>query len=216
MPRSLFPDPRSLGSDALVAIGGKMDPATLLEAYRCGIFPWPDPNLPLMWFCPPVRAILEFASLHIPRSLRSARRRTTLRFTLDTAFREVIRACAETPRPGQSGTWITPKVIDAYTRLHELGIAHSAEAWRGETLVGGVYGVDVDGSFSAESMFYRESNASKLALLFVIEHLQSRGLDWMDIQMMTAHMARLGARNVSREEFLSKLEATRARGLRLF
>ncbi len=182
MPRSLFPDPRSLGSDALVAIGGKMDPVTLLDAYRRGIFPWPDPNLPLMWFCPPVRAILEFGSLHIPRSLRSARRRTTLRFTLDTAFREVIRACAETPRPGQSGTWITPKVIDAYTRLHELGIAHSAEAWRGETLVGGVYGVDVDGSFSAESMFYRESNASKLALLFLVEHLQSRGLDWMDIK----------------------------------
>jgi leucyl/phenylalanyl-tRNA--protein transferase len=193
-----------------------MDPATLLDAYRKGIFPWPDPNLPLMWFCPPVRAILEFEALHVPRSLRYARRRSTLHFTLDRAFHEVIRACAEVSRPGQEGTWITPEVIAAYSRLHELGIAHSVEAWRERQLVGGLYGVDVDGCFSAESMFYRESNASKLALLFLIDHLRSRGLDWIDIQMLTPHMARLGARNVSREEFLRKLEATRARGLRLF
>lgn len=216
MPGSVFPDPRSLGDDGLVAIGGSLDERTLLDAYRHGIFPWPDPALPLMWFSPPERAVLLFDEVHIPRSLRRARRHSSLRFTIDAAFEQVIRSCAEAWRPGQSGTWITPEVIRAYTHLHRLGIAHSAEAWRGERLVGGVYGVDVDGSFSAESMFYREANASKLALLFLIDHLRGRGLDWIDIQMMTPHMARLGARLVSREEFLDLLEKTRARRLRLF
>lgn len=216
MPDSTFPDPRTLGDDGLVAIGGCLDERTLLDAYRHGIFPWPDPTLPLMWFCPPERAILEFHELHIPRSLRRLWRCTTLQFTIDAAFEQVIQGCAEARRPGQSGTWITREVIAAYTRLHQVGIAHSVEAWRGERLVGGVYGVNVDGSFSAESMFYREANASKLALLFLIEHLRRRGLDWIDIQMMTPHMARLGARLIGREEFLKRLERTQSRRLHLF
>ncbi|MCX8073923.1 MAG: leucyl/phenylalanyl-tRNA--protein transferase [Candidatus Binatia bacterium] len=202
--------------DGLVAIGGRLDARTVLYAYRQGIFPWPVPGLPMLWFCPKERAILEFARLHVPRSLRQARRRCTLEFTIDRAFPAVIRACAETPRPHQEGTWITPEVIRTYTRLHEMGVAHSVEAWRDGKLVGGVYGVDIDGAFAGESMFYREPNASKLALLFLIDHLASRGLDWIDIQMMTPHMARLGAHVITREEFLAKLAATRERGLRLF
>jgi leucyl/phenylalanyl-tRNA--protein transferase len=202
--------------DGLVAVGGRLTPRTVLRAYQQGVFPWPVPGLPMLWFSPRERAILEFERLHVPRSLRRARRQTTLRFTIDRAFPAVIEGCAKAVRPGQDGTWITPEVIVTYTQLHRLGVAHSVEAWRGNELVGGVYGVDIDGAFAAESMFYREPNASKLALLFLVDHLRSRGLDWMDIQTMTPHMARLGARVISREEFLAKLEATRRRGLRLF
>jgi leucyl/phenylalanyl-tRNA--protein transferase len=202
--------------DGLVAVGGRLTPRTVLRAYQQGVFPWPVPGLPMLWFSPRERAILEFERLHVPRSLRRARRQTTLRFTIDRAFPAVIEGCAKAVRPGQDGTWITPEVIVTYTQLHRLGVAHSVEAWRGNELVGGVYGVDIDGAFAAESMFYREPNASKLALLFLVDHLRSRGLDWVDIQTMTPHMARLGARVISREEFLAKLEATRRRGLRLF
>lgn len=202
--------------DGLVAVGGRLTPRTVLRAYQQGVFPWPVPGLPMLWFSPRERAILEFERLHVPRSLRRVRRQTTLRFTIDRAFPAVIEGCAKAVRPGQDGTWITPEVIVTYTQLHRLGVAHSVEAWRGNELVGGVYGVDIDGAFAAESMFYREPNASKLALLFLVDHLRSRGLDWMDIQTMTPHMARLGARVISREEFLAKLEATRRRGLRLF
>jgi len=216
VPVVAFPDPRSANAEGIVAAGGDLHPESLLLAYRQGIFPWPVEGLPLLWFCPAERGVLQFSELHIPRSLARARRSTTLRFTIDAAFVDVIRACATSRRPGQEGTWITPAVISAYVRFHRLGYAHSVEAWQGERLVGGVYGVDVDGAFAAESMFYREPNASKLALLYLIDHLQSRGLDWLDIQVLTPHLARLGARTVTRDAFLEKLERTRARGLRLF
>jgi leucyl/phenylalanyl-tRNA--protein transferase len=216
MPIIEFPDPRTASADGIVAVGGDLHPHSLLLAYRQGIFPWPVEGLPLLWFCPAERGILEFEELHVSRSLERARRRTSLRFTIDEAFPEVIRACAATPRPGQDGTWITPQIVSAYIRLHELRIAHSVEAWIGEQLVGGVYGVDVGGTFAAESMFHREPDASKLALLHLIEHLRSKGLDWLDIQVLTPHLAQLGARAISRDEFLRRLRRTRARGLRLF
>ena len=216
MPIVAFPDPRNANADGVVAVGGDLHPDSLLLAYRQGIFPWPVHGLPLLWFCPPERAILEFANLHIPRSLARARKQTTLRFTIDAAFPAVIRACAEAPRPGQDGTWITLPIVAAYTLLHRMGIAHSVEAWDDMRLVGGVYGVAVDGAFAAESMFYREPNASKLALLHLIDHLRSRGLDWLDTQMLTPHIARLGATTIPRGTFLDKLRHTRARGLDLF
>lgn len=206
----------SIQQDDIVAVGGDLEPATLLRAYRHGIFPWPVEGLPLLWFCPGERAILEFAHLHLGRSLARARRRSPLRFTVDAAFSAVIRGCAETPRPRQDGTWITAEMLAAYTRLHRLGIAHSVEAWRDEALVGGVYGLAVDGAFVAESMFHREANASKLVLLHLVGHLSARGLDWMDVQVMTPHLERLGARPVPRETFLDRLAHTRARGLDLF
>ena len=205
----------SIHRDDIVAVGGNLEPATLVHAYRNGIFPWPAEGLPLLWFCPRERAVLDFDQLHVNRSVRRARRRD-FRCTLDAAFPAVIDACADMYRPGQNGTWITPEIRTAYTRLHRLGIAHSVEVWRNDGLIGGVYGVDVDGAFAAESMFRRESDGSKLALLHLIEHLRTRGLDWIDIQVLTPHLERLGARGIPRNAFLARLAATRQRGLRLF
>lgn len=211
-----FPDPRTASPEGIVAIGGDLHPESVIAAYRQGIFPWPVEKLPLLWFCPAERGVLEFAALHLPRSLRRARRTVPYTFTIDRDFAGVIRGCAETPRPNQHGTWITPAVIAAYSRLHGMGVAHSVEAWADGQLVGGAYGVDVDGAFAAESMFYRLPNASKLALLHLVGHLRGRGLEWIDVQTLTPHMARLGAELVPRERFLARLHHTRARGLRLF
>ncbi len=211
-----FPDPRTASPEGIVAIGGDLHPESVLEAYRRGIFPWPVESLPLLWFCPAERAILRFSDLHVPRSLARARRSCRLRFTFDVAFAEVICGCASTIRPGQEGTWITDEVIDSYILLNELGIAHSVEAWDDDTLVGGLYGVAIDGAFSAESMFYRQTNASKLCILHLVDHLGARGLSWMDVQTMTPHMERLGAELIDREDFLSLLGDTRERGSVLF
>lgn len=208
-----FPDPEDavISPEGLIAVGGDLEPETLLEAYSKGIYPWPSPGYPLLWFCPPQRAILEFDRLHIPRSLERARRRAPYRITVNQAFPEVIRECARVPRPGQDGTWITRQMIPAYIRLHELGHALSVEAWEGDALVGGIYGVDAGGPFAGESMFFRRPDASKLALLHLVDLLRARGLEWLDIQMLTPHMERLGAREISREEFLELLRRTRKR-----
>jgi leucyl/phenylalanyl-tRNA--protein transferase len=211
-----FPDPRGATPEGIVAVGGRPDPDLLAEAYARGIFPWPVEGYPLLWFSPPERALLEFDRLHVPRSLARERRRTRLAFTLDRAFDRVIRACAATPRAHEDGTWITPAMIRGYTELHRRGRAHSVEAWDGRELVGGLYGVDAGGAFAGESMFYLRPNASKLALLFLIEHLRGRGLDWLDVQVMTPHVEALGARLVPRDEFLDKLARALARNLRLF
>lgn len=202
----LPPDPADpLG---LVALDRHLPPARLISAYRRGIFPWPDASLPgvIPWVCPPRRAILEFAALHTPRNLRRARRTlATLRFTIDTAFESVIRACAVAPRPGQRGTWITPEMISAYIELHRQGYAHSFEAWDGNVLVGGLYGVTAGGVFTGESMFHQISEVSKLCVLRLVEHLANRGATWIDIQQLTPHFALLGAREITRDEFLRRL-----------
>lgn len=217
-----FPPIESADEDGILAIGGDLDPDSLLLAYSQGIFPWPvsmpapSPEYLLAWFCPPKRAVLIFKDLHIPRSLERARKSAPFRFTLDQAFTRVIEECSRAPRPGQDGTWITPGMVQAYIRLHELGHAHSVEAWQGNRLVGGVYGVDAGGAFAGESMFYLEPNASKLALLHMIDHLSGHGLEWIDIQMVTPHMERLGAKLIPRARFLKLLSQTRAKGLRLF
>jgi leucyl/phenylalanyl-tRNA--protein transferase len=211
-----FPDPRSSTPEGVVAYGGRPDPDLLVEAYSHGIFPWPVEGYPLLWFCPPQRAILFFDELHVPRSLARERRRTRLRFTLDQAFERVIASCASVGRAHEAGTWITPEMIRGYTELHRRGRAHSVEAWEGDELVGGLYGVDAGGAFAGESMFRLRPNASKLALLFLIEHLKARGLDWLDVQVMTPHIGALGARLVSRDSFLERLARTQRRGLKLF
>lgn len=216
MPVLRFPDPRTATEEGVVAVGGDLHPDSLLLAYRQGIFPWPVEGMPLLWFSPAERGVLDFADLHLPRSLVRARRRSTLRCTIDKAFAAVIRACADAPRPGQAGTWITPEIITAYVRLHRMGIAHSVDVWHDDRLAGGIYGVDVDGAFAAESMFHREPNASKLALLFLVDHLRAHGLDWLDIEVLSPHLERLGAKAISRDEFLERLRRTRARRLRLF
>lgn len=194
----------------LVALDYTLTAERLISAYRRGIFPWPDsaPFSPIPWVCPPRRAILEFAALHVPKNLRRAQRALArLRFTIDTAFEAVIRACAAAPRPGQGGTWITPPMIAAYVEVHRRGHAHSVEAWDGETLVGGLYGVTAGGVFTGESMFHRISDVSKLCVLHLIAHLQARGATWIDIQQLTPHFALLGAREIPREEFLARLAA---------
>jgi leucyl/phenylalanyl-tRNA--protein transferase len=212
---STFPDPRYARSD-VVAMGEDLRVETLREAYRKGIFPWPHEGMPLPWFSPRRRAVVLFEELHVGRSLRKVQRRNAFTFTIDRDFRAVIRACAAAYRPDQDGTWIAPNIIAAYTRLHEAGDAHSVEVWEGDALVGGLYGVDAGGVFAGESMFHRRPNASKLALLFLMEHLRSRGSWLLDCQVLTPHMEALGAREISRGRFLDALAEAQAKGLRLF
>jgi len=200
---TVFPDPRNARGD-IIAIGEDLSADTLRDAYRHGIFPWPHDELPLPWFSPRRRAVIFFDELHIGRSLRRSIRRSGFRFAIDTAFEAVIRACATVPREDQ-GTWIGPDIIRAYTRLHREGIAHSAEAWDDDELVGGLYGVDAGGVFTGESMFHLRSDASKLALVHLIDHLRSRGAAWLDCQIMTPHMRALGAREIPRAQFLDLL-----------
>ena len=211
----MFPDPRLFPHD-IVAFGARLEVPVLIEAYRKGIFPWPIDQVPLPWFCPKVRAILEFNRVQLSRSLERFRRKCSWSFSIDRDFESVIRACADVERPGQDGTWITGEMVDAYIELHEAGFAHSAEVWDGDRLVGGIYGVDPGGAFGGESMFYREPNASKLVLLFLVDHLSKRGLTWLDIQVMTPHMEKMGARNIGRGEFLDRLEAELESGRTLF
>ena len=212
---STFPDPRYARSD-VVALGQDLRVQTLREAYRKGIFPWPHDQVPLPWFSPRRRAVIFFDALHVGRSLRKAQKRAPYTFTIDRDFRAVIEACAESERPGQDGTWIAPEIIDAYTRFHAAGDAHSVEAWEDGALVGGLYGVDAGGVFTGESMFHRRPDASKLALLFLIEHLQARGATFIDCQVMTPHMEALGAREIPRGKFLDLLAEAQAKGTRLF
>ena len=211
---SRFPDPRYARGD-VVAVGDDLRVDTLRDAYRHGIFPWPHERLPLPWFSPRRRTVLFFDELHVGRTLRRAQR-GELRYTIDQAFPEVIKACAAAPRGQDGGTWIEPEIIEAYTRLHRAGDAHSVEVWDADDLAGGLYGVDSGGVFTGESMFHRTPNASKLALLFLVDHLRERGATWLDCQVTTAHMRALGAREISRAKFLDMLAEAQARGLRLF
>jgi leucyl/phenylalanyl-tRNA--protein transferase len=230
VPSNSFPDPSTYDfpkwveigeylyrSDDIVAFGKPLTVENIREAYSKGIFPWYTEGVPLPWHCPQERAILEFADLRVPRSLEKERRKGEFTFTIDRAFREVIHECALAYRPGQGGTWITPEFERVYSEAHDAGFAHSVEAWDAEgNLAGGVYGIDAGGVFCGESMFYKKPNASKLALLFLIDHLRSRGSTWLDCQVMTPHMQALGAKEVSRNEFLHKLTNSQANSSKLF
>lgn len=201
----------------IVGFGGELSIENLRNAYRRGIFPWHIENLPLPWFCPENRAILEFSELHIPRTLRKEWQKANFSFTIDKSVREVIENCAKSKRNGESGTWITAEFIESYCKFHEAGDAHSVEVWDSAgNLVGGLYGVDAGGVFCGESMFFRRPNASKLALLFLIEHLKTRGATWLDTQVMTPHFEVFGAKEIPRAKFLDKLEETQKLGLKLF
>jgi leucyl/phenylalanyl-tRNA---protein transferase len=212
---SRFPDPRRARGD-IIALGDDLSAETLVDAYRHGIFPWPMEGVPLPWFSPRRRAVLDFDRIHVSRSLRRAMRAPSWTFTIDHDFRGVVSACSDAPRPGQDGTWIFPEIIEAYCELHREGHAHSVEVWEGEELVGGIYGVDAGGAFGGESMFFRRPNASKLALLHLVTHLQSRGLGWLDIQVMTPHMEAFGAREIPRSAFLDRLAAAQRSRVQLF
>lgn len=195
-------------------------PELLIDAYEHGIFPWPSSDEELIpWCSPRKRALLFFNELKVPESLRKARQKALRSgewlFTRDEAFSAVILACSVKPRPGQNGTWITPKMIEAYCELHRRGRAHSVEVWRknsaGENmLIAGIYGVDCGGAFSAESMFFEEPNASKIALLHLIDLLKEKGREWLDIQQLTPHLEKLGAREIKRSAYLQLLSLAQA------
>jgi len=228
---STFPDPREYDfpewalygeyfykADDIVSFGDPLTVDNVREAYRKGIFPWYIEGVPLPWFCPAKRAVLNFSELHIGRSLAKERRKGQFTFTIDRDFGAVIRNCAASKRDRQQGgTWITDDFVSVYSQLHDEGIVHSVEAWdKSGKLVGGLYGVDAGGLFCGESMFFLQPNASKLSLLFLVDHLRSRGSTWLDVQVMTDHMKALGARDIDRREFLDKLKETQLLGLRLF
>ncbi|HEX9984394.1 MAG TPA: leucyl/phenylalanyl-tRNA--protein transferase [Thermoanaerobaculia bacterium] len=212
---SRFPDPRYARGD-VIALGGDLQVETLRDAYRRGIFPWPHEGIQLPWFSPRRRTVIVFEELHVGRTLRRAQKRATYDYTIDLAFPDVIRHCAASPRPDQDGTWIAPEIIDAYTRLHEAGDAHSVEVWDGHELVGGLYGVDSGGVFTGESMFHLQPDTSKLALLYLVDHLRERGCTWLDCQVMTPHMQALGAREIRRSMFLDLLAEAQASGREIF
>ncbi len=187
-------------------MGGRLEPDWLLYAYRHGIFPWPHGDrVPLLWFSPDPRAIIELERFHIPRRLRRKLRKNLFRVTCDRDFPGVIRGCA-TAQDRRGNTWITPEMISAYCRMNELGFAHSVEVWQQGVLVGGVYGVAIGGAFSAESMFYRVSEASKVALVHLVSHLRARGYLLLDVQQYTPHVMRFGAVEIPRSEFLHRLD----------
>ena len=180
----------------------------LVTAYRSGVFPWPDePDEPIPWCCPRVRALLVFDEITPGRTLEKLLRHGLFTYSIDRAFPEVIAACAAAPRSGGFSTWISPTMQAAYTALHRAGFAHSVEVWDAhDQLVGGLYGVDAGGVFCGESMFHLTDNASKLAILHLAKHLRERGATWIDIQQLTPHMSRLGAREIPRSVFLKLLE----------
>ena len=201
--RIWFPDPRLAGADGLVAVGGDLRPERLLAAYRQGIFPWSVD--PLSWWSPDPRGIFELDEFHVSESLGKVIRKKTFEVTRDRNFEEVMRGCAA-PDPKRGGTWISEPFIEAYTRLHRLGHAHSVECRRDGELVGGIYGVTVGRLFAGESMFHRADNASKVALFHLVEHLRERGFRLFDIQMVTAATRPLGAKEISRGDYLQRLE----------
>lgn len=203
---SYFPDPSEADDDGFLCSGGSYSIDILIDAYTRGIFPWPQEDLPVLWFSPPERGILEFNNLHIPKSLKRFKSSWKGEFRINTSFREVMENCRKAVRPGQMGTWITEEMIDGYCSLHKAGFAHSVEAWEKGHLVAGIYGVYVNNVFSAESMFYKKPNCSKLCLWFLADRLSSIGLEWMDIQMLTPVTESMGGTYVSRDRYLNMLK----------
>ena len=203
--REFFPDPRRALAEGIVQVSDDLRIERLFEAYSFGIFPWPHGEFPTLWFCPEERGVLDFSEFHIPRSLQKLAAKSPFRITFDQNFAGVIASCSRVPRPGQSGTWIQAPLARAYSEFHRAGYAHSVEVWQGADLVGGLYGVLVGGVFSGESMFYLRPNASKLALVRLVDFLRAQGLLWMDIQMVTPALARLGGKYISRDAFLERL-----------
>lgn len=206
-----IPDPSTADPDAggVVGFGADLKPATLIDAYQRGIFPWPHPGVATPWFSPDPRAVLPLDGFRIARSLRQRLRRCGWDTTVDAAFEAVVDACADRPRG--EGTWIGRDMRQAYGRLWRIGWAHSVEVWDGDELVGGLYGVAVGGCFTGESMFHRVTDASKAALADLVARWAEAGGAFIDVQLPTPHLTSLGAVEISRTEFLARLEAVRER-----
>ena len=201
-----FPPPERAMAEpnGLLAAGGDLTPARLLQAYRQGIFPWFAPGQPILWWCPDPRTVVRPADLHVSRSMGKVLRQGRLRVALDCDFPAVISACAA-PRAGASGTWITPKMQDAYIELHRMGHAHSVEVYQDDELVGGLYGIALGRVFFGESMFSRVDNASKVAFITLVRQLEAWGFALIDCQMPTDHLFSLGASSMPRADFCAEL-----------
>lgn len=198
--RFRFPDPGEADAEGFLAHGGDLEPATLIAAYRQGIFPWPFEQHELLWWSPDPRAVIAIDALRVSRRLARTLRRGAFRVTINAAFDEVVAACAE-----REQTWITPGLRRAYGRLHELGWAHSVEVWMEGTLAGGLYGLAIGGLFAAESMFHRVTDASKIAMVALVQHARRVGVTLIDAQVPSAHVASMGAATVSRAHYLALL-----------
>ena len=201
--RLIFPKPDLAEPDGLLAVGGDLSTERLLLAYQNGIFPWYSDDTPILWYSPHERFVLYPDELKVSKSMRQVLRSGKLRVTIDTCFNDVITACSTAPREGQDGTWIVPDMIAAYNRLHAEGYAHSIEVWRENDLVGGLYGVQVGDVFCGESMFSRVSNASKTALIYLCN---TGYYELIDCQVHTGHLESMGARMISREQYMDVLQ----------
>ena len=203
IPSRHFPPVVESDEDGLLAMGGDLSPEFLLDAYTHGIFPWPvDERSPMLWWSPDPRGMIELEQAHFSRRLLRTCRSGKFTVTWDADFAQVIRKCAAV----HGSTWITRRMIDGYICLHETGPAHSVEVWHGDQLVGGIYGVAIRGLFAAESMFHTMANASKVALFFLVDHLRRQGFRLLDIHMVTPHTKQFGAIEISRDEYLVRLE----------
>jgi len=206
----VFPPPEMAEPDGLLAIGGDLSPERLLLAYSLGIFPWFGPGDPILWWSPSPRLIIEPAAFTIPKRLARLLRQQAFLVTMDQAFAQVITACAAIQRRQGPDTWITPEMVEAYSRLHSLGYAHSVECWREGELVGGLYGVVLGRIFFGESMFSRTTNSSKVALATLVNQLHRWEFELLDCQIKSDHLLQFRAREMSRQEFQKRL-ATNAR-----
>lgn len=196
-----FPHPALAEEDGLLAVGGDLSPERLLAAYRSGIFPWYNEDEPVMWWSPDPRFVLFPRELRLSKSVRPLLNRNAFRFTVNTAFPDVIAHCRQIPRAGQDGTWISPEVENAYTELHRLGYAHSAEVWEDDTLIGGLYGIRLGNIFFGESMFSLRSNASRYAFAKYVQLLAEDGVMLIDCQVYTPYLESMGARLIDGKEF---------------
>jgi len=203
----IFPPPDYADPSGLLAVGGDLSNERLLEAYRLGIFPWYSDDQPILWWSPDPRLVLDLKDFIISRSLRKTLKKGVFQVTFDHAFEQVIQACAVVPRETQNGTWITEEMQEAYINLHGLGYAHSVESWFGGKLAGGLYGVSLGKCFFGESMFHLKTDASKVALATLVEKLKSWDFHFIDSQMTTEHMVRLGAKELPRRIFLKRLQS---------
>ena len=201
----LFPSPEQASAEGIVAVGGDLQPERVMLAYRKGIFPWFESDDFLLWWSPDPRMVLFPDQLKISKSMRSLIRKKQFDVTFNKAFDQVVEACAKVKRFGQNGTWITPGLMEVYSTLHTQGHAHSVEVWEEGSLVGGLYGIDLGTVFCGESMFSKSSNASKVALIFLVKELKKNKYELIDCQVPTQHLASMGAEPISRTKFLTFL-----------
>ncbi|MCG9880720.1 MAG: leucyl/phenylalanyl-tRNA--protein transferase [Bacteroidia bacterium] len=200
----IFPHPELADEDGLLAVGGDLLPQTLINAYSIGAYPWFNEEDPILWWNPDPRLVLFPSEVKVSKSMKQVLKKGVFSYTINQQFEELIQQCRDV-RLLYEGTWISPEIVEAYTRMHHLGFAHSVEVWEGDELVGGFYGMQLGKVFFGESMFSKRSNASKAALIYFCLHAMQEGIELIDCQQSTSHLMSLGAREISRKEFLRLL-----------